>query len=125
MADKAPQGGIRRSQFMILVGGQQITPHEINLRVYKDHQIAPDSVLSAEANANIQAAETGIFRYSYSVAGIAAGTHLLEEIRVRVLPTDPLSVWYQVDAIVEGVFDNTVSAPASDSITLKITGGSC
>ena len=125
MSDKAPQGGIRRNQFLVLVGGAHVTPHAIDIRVYKDHQASPDAILSAEAVGNLAASETGVYRYSYSVAGIAAGTHLLEEIRIQVLPTDPLTVWHLLDCHVEGVVDASVAVPSADTITLKLQGRSC
>lgn len=125
MSDKAPQGGIRRNQFVVLVGGVHVTPGTIDIKVYKDHQQSPDAVLSAEAMANLHASEVGVYRYSYSVAGIASGTHLLEEIRIAVQPIDPLAIWHLLDCYVEGVVDSNVAMRSTDSVTLKLTGGSC
>lgn len=125
MAVKAPQGGIRREQFVILVSGLQTTPNDLEIRVYKDHQASPDAALSAEAMANLAEVETGVYRYSYSVAGIACGTHLLDEIRVQVLPEDPMTVWQMLDCLVEGVLDATVALPSTSSLTLRLQGNSC
>ena len=125
MAYKAPQGGIRRNQFVILSSGLQTVPTDLDIRVYKDHQASPDAVLSAEAMANLAATEDGVYRYSYSVAGIAAGTHLLDEIRIQILPEDPLGVWQMFDCIVEGVLDATQAVTSTNSLTLKLQGDCC
>jgi hypothetical protein len=125
MPSQAPQGGIRREQFLFLVDGAHTTPEVIEVKVYKDHQASPDSALSAEATANLSEVSTGVYRYSYSVAGIRAGTHLLDEIVASVNPGDPSRVWKMLDAIVEGVLDSTLATSSTESITLRLTGGSC
>lgn len=125
MSNKAPQGGIRRGQFVVLSSGLQTVPTTVDIRVYKDHQASPDAVLTAEAMANLAATEDGVYRYSYSVAGIAAGIHLLEEIRIQILPEDPLGVWQMFDAIVEGVLDSTQAVTSTNSLTLKLQGDCC
>lgn len=125
MPSQAPQGGIRREQFLFFVDGAHTTPHSIEIKVYKDHQATPDSALSAEATGNLSEVATGVYRYSYSVAGIKAGTHLLDEVVAAVNNGDTPRVWKQQDAIVEGVLDSTLATSTTDSITLKLTGGSC
>lgn len=122
MAVKAPQGGVRRDQFMILVDGVHVSAHEVQIRVFVDHGSTPDSALSAEAQSNLEETETGVYRYSYSVAGLAAGTHLLDEIRLRIDSTDASVVWHQLDAIVEGIFDMSSALEAPNTITVKLTG---
>ena len=125
MAVKAPQGGVRRDQFMVLVDGQHVTPFEIVIRVFRDHGSTPDSALSAEAQANLEETETGVFRYSYSVAGIEAGVHLLDEIRLRILSADESRVWHQLDCIVEGVLDLSSALDAPNTITINMAGKCC
>lgn len=125
MADKAPEGGIRYNQFIVLSAGAHVTPDTIDIKVYQDHQATADANLSAEAVGNLQEIETGVYRYSYSVAGIGAGTHLLEEVRVKVLPSDDLKVWHQFDCFVEGVISGASPAVSTDSLTFKLSGKSC
>jgi len=125
MAGLAPQGGIRRHQFLVLVGGVHTTATDVDIRVYKDHAVTPDATLSAEALGNLVESQTGVYRYSYSVAGIAAGTHLLDEIWVQPTGGDTLAIRDMDDAIVNGVLDQTLAVPNTDSVTLKLRSSSC
>lgn len=127
MAQKTPVGGVRRSYFEFRNAGVLTTAAEIRVDVYVDGQTAPDPTLSAAATSTcaVKAGQPGLYVYSYSVAGIAAGTHLLDLISVRVTTNDPLRGAGMADTVVDGVISNPVNTVATDHITLKLSGSCC
>lgn len=127
MAQKTPVGGVRRSYFEFRNSGVLTTAAEVRIDVYVDGQSAPDPILSqaATASATLKAGQVGLYTYSYSVAGYAAGTHLLDMIYVRVNSGDPIKGAGMTESIVDGVISNPVNTVSTDQITLKLSGSCC
>lgn len=127
MAQHTPVGGVRRSHFEFRSSGVLTTVAEVKIDVYVDGQTAPDPTLSAAATASCteKAGLTGLYVYSYSVAGIAAGAHVLDVIQVRLTTNAQFIGAGLADSIVDGVLSNPVSQVSTDSITLKLSGSCC
>lgn len=127
MAQKTPVGGVRRSHFELRSAGALTTATECRVDVYVDGQSAPDATLSAAATSTcaIKAGHTGLYSYTYSVAGLAAGTHLLEVILVRINTNDTLTGYGMSDTLVDGVVSSPVNNMSTDQVTLKLSGSCC
>lgn len=126
MTDIAPQNSIRRT-FVVFrdSNGDLFDPAEIAVDVFLDGQASADVTRSAEATTNVSQKATGLYILSYSVAGLSAGTYILEEVRIKPTAPDPFETYELKDAIVQGVVSATLAANVSDSIAIKLKSDGC
>lgn len=127
MAQKTPTGGVRRSHFEYRSNGALATANEVRIDVYVDGQSSPDVTLSAAATANCaqKAGQTGLYAYTYSVAGLTAGTHILEVISIRPTSNGALTGFALADTLIDGVIASPVTTVSTDQVMLKLSGACC